>query len=124
MPPSAAAAAAATAAAASAASGLAAGEVDNAPNLVAAFAGGTSAPEPTFRFGAATVPARIVAALPSGATHSSEASAFAFCRPASAPGSPTSATPAASRDRSTSRRRTSRCSHTTDHSRRSLAAAA
>ena len=77
MPPSAAAAAAA-AAAAPAASGLSAGEVDNAPNLVAAFAGGTSAPEPTFRFGAATAPARIVAAPPSGATHSSDFT-FYFC---------------------------------------------
>ena len=124
VPPSAAAAAAATAAAASAASGLSAGEVDNAPNLATAFAGDTSAPEPTLRFGAATAAARNVAALPTGATHASEASAFAFCSPASAPGSPTIATPAASRDRSPSRRRTSRCSHTTDHSRRSLEAAA
>ena len=124
VPPSAAAAAAATAAAASAASGLSAGEVDNAPNLATAFAGDTSAPEPTLRFGAATAAARNVAALPTGATHASEAFAFAFCSPASAPGSPTIATPAASRDRSPSRRRTSRCSHTTDHSRRSLEAAA
>ena len=119
VPPS-----AAAAAAASAASGLSAGEVDNAPNLATAFAGDTSAPEPTLRFGAATAAARNVAALPTGATHASEASAFAFCSPASAPGSPTIATPAASRDRSPSRRRTSRCSHTTDHSRRSLEAAA
>ena len=90
MPPAAAAAIAASATTASAASGLAAGEVDNAPNQATAFAGGSSAPEPTFRFGAATAPARIVAALPSGATHSSEASAFASCSPAPAPGSLTS----------------------------------
>ena len=122
MPPAAAAAIAASATTASAASGLAAGEVDNAPNQATAFAGGSSAPEPTFRFGAATASARIVAALPSGATHSSEASAFASCSPASAPGSLTSATSAASLDRSAIRRRTSRCSHTTDHSRSSLAA--
>ena len=78
----AAAATAASATTASAASGLAAGEVDNAPNQATALAGGTSSPEPAFRFRAATAPARIVAALPSGATHSSEASAFAFCSPA------------------------------------------
>ncbi len=122
MPPAAAAAIAASAATASAALGLAAGEVDNAPNQATAFAGGSSAPEPTFRFGAATAPARIVAALPSGATHSPEASAFASCSPAPAPGSLTSVTSAASLDRSAIRRRTSRCSHTTDHSRSSLAA--
>ena len=72
------------------ASGLAEGEVDNAPTQATAFAAGTSAPEPTFRFRAATAPALIVAALASGATYSSEASAFASCSPASAPGSPTS----------------------------------
>ena len=104
------------------ASGMAADEVDNALNQATAFAGGSSAPEPTSRCRAANAPARIVAALPAGATHSSEASAFASCSPASAPGSPTSATSAASLDRSTSRRRTSRCIHTTDHSRSSLAA--
>ena len=57
--------------------------MDNAPNQATAFAAGTSAPEPTFRFRAATAPARIVAALASGATYSSEASAFASCSPAS-----------------------------------------
>ena len=121
-PSAAAAAAAASASAASAASGLSAGEVGNAPNLATVFAGGSSAPEPTSRFRAATAPARTVAALPFGATLPLEASAFASCSPASAPGSLTSATSAASLDRSAIRRRTSRCSHTTDHSRSSLAA--
>ena len=69
MPPAAAAAIAASATTASAASGQAAGEVDNAPNQAMALAGGSSAPKPTFRFGAATAPARIVAAPPSGATN-------------------------------------------------------
>ena len=122
MPPAAAAAIAASATTASATSGPAAGEVDNAPNQATAFAGGSSAPEPTSRFRAATAPARTVAALPFAATLSSEASAFASCSPASAPGSLTSATSAASLDRTVIRRRKSRCSHTIDHSRSSLAA--
>ena len=58
FPSAAAAAAAATATTAPAASGLAEGEVDNAPNQATDFAAGTSAPEPTFRFRAATAPAR------------------------------------------------------------------
>jgi hypothetical protein len=55
VPPAAAAAIAASAATA-AALGLAAGEVDNAPSQATAFAGGSSAPEPTCRFRAATAP--------------------------------------------------------------------